>query len=187
MGTRWPKLHNNLSVQLWAFEGPAASLEVSRAGVDFARTRGLIGVLDFLLAGSLDLLIDVGELDEALAIADDMAPRTEGKGEVMDLVVLRAAQVRVSSLRGQSGSLGPPGRLARGDGQDDLDPDYVIIGLGSAALARASLGPDEATASLLDRIEMTPGTARVSTTPATFPPSFAPPWGSRIPNLPNVS
>ena len=101
------RLHNNLSVQLWGFEGPAASLEVSRAGVDFARARGLIGVLDFLLAGSLDLLIDVGELDEALAIADDMAPRKEAKGDVVDLVVLRAAQVRVSSLRGQGDHLAP--------------------------------------------------------------------------------
>ena len=75
------KLHNNLCVHLWGFEGPAASLEVGRAGVDFARARGLIGVLDFLLAGSLDLLIDVGELDEALTIADDMAPRKEANGD----------------------------------------------------------------------------------------------------------
>ena len=37
-------------------------------------------------------------------------------------------------------------------------PDYVIIGVGSAALGAPLLGPDEATASLLVRIEMTAGT-----------------------------
>ena len=51
-------------------------------GSTFARTRGLIGVLDFLLAGVLDLLIDTGELDEALTIADDMAPGKEENGEL---------------------------------------------------------------------------------------------------------
>ena len=45
----------------------------------------------------------------------------------------------------------------------------MIIGLGSAALARALLGPDEATASLLVRIEMTPGTRETLTYSAYLP------------------
>jgi class 3 adenylate cyclase/tetratricopeptide (TPR) repeat protein len=163
------KLHNNLSAQLWGFEGPAASFEVSRAGVDFARSRGLIGVLDFLLAGDLDLLIDVGELDEALAIADDMAPRKEAKGDVADLVVLRAAQVRVSSLRGQGDRLASRIDWLEASVSELPTPDNVIIGLGSAALGRALLGPDEATASLLDRIETTPGTRETLTYSAYLP------------------
>jgi class 3 adenylate cyclase/tetratricopeptide (TPR) repeat protein len=165
------RLHNNLSVQLWGFEGPAAALAVSRAGVDFARTRGLIEVLDFILAGALDLLVDAGEFDEALAIADDMAPRKEAKGDVVDLVVLRAAQVRVSSLRGQGDRLAPRIDWLEATARELEIPDEVIIGLGSAALARAWLGQDEATASLLVRIEMTPGT-RETLNYATYLPSL---------------
>jgi class 3 adenylate cyclase/tetratricopeptide (TPR) repeat protein len=168
-GQELARLHNNLSVELWGFEGPAACLEVSRAGVDIARTRGLMGVLDFLIAGNLDVLIDVGEFDEALAIADDMAPRKEAKGDVVDLVVLRAAQARVSSLRGQSDRLAPRVEWLEARVSELQTPDDVIIGLGSAALARALLGPDEATASLLVRIEMTPGTRETLTYSAYLP------------------
>ena len=64
-------------------------------------------VLDFLLAGILDLLIDTGELDEALTIADDMVPGKKENGELLDLVLLRAAQVRIASLRGQGDRLAP--------------------------------------------------------------------------------
>ena len=170
-GQEVAKLHNNLSVQLWGFEGPAASLEVSRAGVDFARARGLIGVLDFLLAGSLDLLIDVGEFDEALAIADDMAPGKEETGELVDLVELRAAQVRVSSLRGQGDRLAPRVDWLEAT-VSEAPPDSRRRDLSAWApplLARAWLGPDQATASLLDRIETTPGTRETLTYSAFLP------------------
>ena len=109
------KLHNNLSVHLLGFEGPAASLEVCRAGVDFARARGLIGVLDFLLAGSLDLLIDVGELDEALADRRRHGPAQGGeRGRVGSRRAPRCAGASVVLARTE-GSLGAPGRLAGGD------------------------------------------------------------------------
>jgi class 3 adenylate cyclase/tetratricopeptide (TPR) repeat protein len=152
------KLHNNLSWLLWGFEGPAASLSVSRAGIDFARTRGLIAVLDFLLAGSLDLLVDAGEFDEALEIADDMAPRMEAKGDVVELVGLRAAEVRVSSLRGLGDQVAARIDWLEATGREPESPDWMINRLGSAAFARAGLGQEEATASLLVQIEMTPGT-----------------------------
>ena len=109
------RLHNNLSLGLWEFEGPAASLEVLRAGVALARARGFTRVLDFLLPNIVSVLIDAGEFDEALEIADDTAPRLEGSGDVGALSELRAAQVWVLSLRGTRERSIATARLARGD------------------------------------------------------------------------
>ena len=39
-------LHNNLGSALWGFEGPAASLEVLREGIAYAKARGLTEMLD---------------------------------------------------------------------------------------------------------------------------------------------
>ena len=46
-------LHNNLAYVLWAFEGPAASLEEAQAGIAFAQPRGLTEIVDVLTVGTL--------------------------------------------------------------------------------------------------------------------------------------
>ncbi len=47
-------LHNNLGMDLWGFEGPAASLEVLRDGIAYAKARGLTEMLDVLTESVLD-------------------------------------------------------------------------------------------------------------------------------------
>ena len=48
-------LHNNLGWALWAFEGPAASLEVLREGIAYAKARGLTEMLDALTESTLEV------------------------------------------------------------------------------------------------------------------------------------
>ena len=135
------------------------------------------------------LLVDTGEHDEALEVAAEMAPRLEASGDVFDLVAVRAAQARILALRGQGAPRWPRSldwleSTARGT----EDPQLVVCGLGSAALARAALGQDEAAAALLAELEAYPG-ARDNQYYADLPPRDGAhrPGGSASPSSPSVS
>jgi tetratricopeptide (TPR) repeat protein len=148
-------LHNNLGFMLALFEGPAPSLEVLRAGIAFAKARGLGEMVHAITASTLEPLVDRGELDEALEVAARLAERLE-KEDVTDLVVVRAAQARILAWRGQAeqvaGSLEWLESTARGT--DDLH--LVAFGLGSSALARVGIGQDDRAAALLAEIDALP-------------------------------
>jgi hypothetical protein len=154
-GRRAANLLNNLGVGLWVYEGPVASLDVLREGKAFAQARGLVEMVNTLTATQLGPLIDSGELDEALGIAE----RVENfeNVDVMNLVDSRAAHARILVLRGQaarvSGWIDWLESTARGAGAMDSS----VIGLGSSAFARSGLRQDEAAAALLAQVEATPG------------------------------
>ena len=163
-------LHNNLGEALWTFQGPEASLEVLRAGIGSSQARGLAEMAFAIAASTIEPLTDRGKLDEALEVAAALADRHEAS-EVMlwDLTTVRAAQARILALRGQAervaGSLEWIESTVRGTG----DPQLVVRGLGSAAVARAALGHDDAAAALLAEMEATPGAYEIIYYPAFLP------------------
>ena len=103
-------LHNNLGSQLWSFEGPAASLEVLREGIAYAKARGLTEMLDALTQSLLDALVDTGEHDEALDARrrDGPTPRGE-RGRVRP----HRGPRRAGPDPRPAGSGRPGGRVAR--------------------------------------------------------------------------
>jgi tetratricopeptide (TPR) repeat protein len=147
-------LHANLGYLLWLFEGPAAFLEVLHAGIAFAQSRGLA---DFNTGGTLEALVDRGGLDEALAVAAQFGDRLEASEAVWDLIVVRAVQARILTLRGQSAQAAGSLRWLESRCRTAGSPEVAVVGLASSALARAALGQDEAAAALLAEIEATPG------------------------------
>jgi class 3 adenylate cyclase/tetratricopeptide (TPR) repeat protein len=163
-------LHNNLGEALWTFQGPEASLEVLRTGIGFAQARGLAEMAFAIAASTIEPLTDRGKLDEALEVAAALADRHEASEVVLwDLTTVRAAQARILALRGQAervaGSLEWIESTVRGTG----DPQLVVRGLGSAAVARAALGHDDAAAALLAEMEATPGSYEIIYYPAFLP------------------
>ena len=150
-------LQNNLGVQLWGFDGPAASLEVLREGIAYARARGLTESLDSLTQSALDALIDIGEHEEVLEIAAGVAPRLEASGNVFDLVGIRALQVRILALRGKGSQVEEMLDWLEPAARGTEDTSLVVSGLGAAALVRAGIGQDEAAVALLTELEAYPG------------------------------
>ena len=150
-------LQNNFGVQVWGFDGPAASLAVLREGIAYAKARGLTESLDSLTQSAIDALVDVGEHEEVLAIAADLGPRLEANGNIFDLAGIRAVQVKVFALRGEGleveALLDWLEPAARGTG----DASLVVSGLGAAALARAGIGQRTAAAALLTELDAYPG------------------------------
>jgi hypothetical protein len=138
---------------LWTAEGPAASLEVSRDGIAYARARGLTEVLGTLTGGALDALIEVGEVDEAYEAAAEMAPYLESSGDVFDLIVVRSAQARIAALRGQGIEVEAVLDWLESNARWTEDLQSIVGGLTSSALARADLGQGQAAAALLTELE----------------------------------
>ena len=135
-------LHNNLGWALWPFEGPAATLEVLREGIAYAKARGLTGCSTRSRESSLDVLVDTGSHDEALALAAEIAPRLRGeRGRVRPQRAsapcrLGSSPCGVRARRWSSGSTGsrpPPG--------NSETRRTSSSGLASAALGRAGRRP----------------------------------------------
>ena len=162
-------LHNNLGLDLWAFEGPVASLVVMRAGIAFARSRGLAEAADATAASALDGLFEVGELDEALEIAAELDGRIVGE-DVFDLIEVRSAQVRIHAMRGETEASATHEWLEV-TGRSLPDPQFVVLGLGPSALARHRLGEDDRATSLLAELESTSG-AKETMVYAAYVPAF---------------
>jgi class 3 adenylate cyclase/tetratricopeptide (TPR) repeat protein len=150
-------LHNNLGVTLSAFEGPAASLEVLREGIAYAKPRGLTEMLDSLAQGTLDALVDTGAHEEALILAAELVPRLEASGDVFDLISARAAQARILALRGEGAQAAEVLDWLEPMARGTEFPQIVVSGLGSSALVRAGLGQDKTTVALLAELESYPG------------------------------
>jgi class 3 adenylate cyclase/tetratricopeptide (TPR) repeat protein len=149
-------LHNNLGVTLSAFEGPAASLEVLREGIAYAKPRGLSEMVDSLTQSTLDALVDTGAHEEALILAAELVPRLEASGDVFDLISAHAARARILALRGQSGQAAEVLDWLELQARGTKDPQIVVSGLGSSALVRAGLGQDKIAVALLADLESYP-------------------------------
>jgi len=150
-------LHNNLAAVLGAFEGPAASLQMVREGLAFARPRGLTEITDTLTTGMLDQLVEVGEHEQALELADQLAAQLETSGDTMGLAAVRAAETLILTLRGQAGEM--VGTLAwiETTSRDSGAPEYIVICLSVVAFAHAALAHPDRAAALLTEIHLTPG------------------------------
>ena len=145
-------LLNNLGVILWAADGPAASLKVLREGIDLANARGLAAMAEIMMSNTLDSLFDLGRIDEALGEAAEMAPSIESSGGDANLIGVRAVQARISLLRGHVANVAALDWLESA-ARDTGDPQLVVVGLGSAALARSGFGQNEAASALLTEVE----------------------------------
>ncbi|MDP9260194.1 MAG: AAA family ATPase [Actinomycetota bacterium] len=149
-------IYANFGETLWAFEGAVAALEAMRSGIAFAQDRGLAETVTYITGSTLDPLFGHGAFDEALEVAAAIVERSENT-DITAQVNARAAQARILSLRGHArqvaGSLDWLESTAAGAGA----PDYAVIGLASAALARAALEQADAAATLLAEILATPG------------------------------
>jgi tetratricopeptide (TPR) repeat protein len=142
-------LLGNMSYKLWLLEGPAAALEVILE-TSPSRRPAVDGGAESTRAFMLDLLFDMGEIDDV--VAGVQAFGLEEGGDTFASLVVRALQARVACLCGGHDIvdlLDSLEQVARGT----EDPDSVVGGLGSSALARAELGQERPAAALLSELE----------------------------------
>ena len=180
-------LHNNYAIVLWPVEGPGAALEVLQAGIAFARARGLTEMTEGLTGSTLDALVETGEHEQALTLATELATDLEASGSLFDLVIARTVQSRILTLRGQASRVADTLDWLEATIRETGQLDMLVVGLGTAAIARAALAqPDHAT-TLLDEIDATPGSRDTSTTRRCCLRWCAPPSPPTTPSSPTSS
>jgi tetratricopeptide (TPR) repeat protein len=87
-------LYNNLALELWPWEGPAASLTASEEGIDFCHRRGITSMGTAIAVQNLTFLADRGRTGEVLDRAELLAEQGETMG---DLAI--AMEAWITSLR----------------------------------------------------------------------------------------
>jgi class 3 adenylate cyclase/tetratricopeptide (TPR) repeat protein len=158
----------NLGETLWVFEGAEAALESMREGIAFVKDRGIIETVNYITGSMLDPLYGHGAFDEALEVAAGI----EGRPENVDMTALvnaRAVRARILALRGEVEQVADSLDWLESTSTKAGAPEYAVIGLVSAALARAALGEDEASATLLAELLTTPGAREIQYYPIYLP------------------
>ena len=136
------------------------ALEIMRFAIGFAQERGLAEAVNYITGSTLDPLYGNGAFDEALELAAAIAERSEN-ADVTAQVSAVAAQARILSLRGQASRVGGSLDWLESTARRAGAPEYAVIGLAAAALARAALGQNDAAATLLDEVLATPGAREI--------------------------
>ena len=162
-------LHNNLGMALWTLKGPKAALPVLREGIAFAEPRGLTGWVVTISVSTLDSLTDLGALDEAYDVATQLVEHLQSTGDVWDLLGVRNVLVRVLALRGQAERVARDLAWLESSAREQGSPEDLLIGLGSAALAHASLLEGDLASELLREVAATPSTRDTQYYPALLP------------------
>jgi class 3 adenylate cyclase/tetratricopeptide (TPR) repeat protein len=148
-------IYGNFGEILWASEGAVAALEVMRSGIAFTQDRGIAEMVNYITGSTLDPLYGHGAFDEALEVAAGIVDRSDA--DVTAQVNARSAQARIFSLRGQAPQIAGSLDWLESTAARAGAPDYAVIGLAAAALARASLEQNDAAATLLAEILAMPG------------------------------
>jgi tetratricopeptide (TPR) repeat protein len=101
LGREVAVIYNNLAENAWPVEGPRQRLELAREGSRFARRRGIEEVALSLDTAAVTALAELGSLEEAIGLAEELAPRLEETGNLLNLLEVRSAQLWALSVRGE--------------------------------------------------------------------------------------
>ncbi len=142
-------LDNNLAIARYPFDGPETSLRTFEDAVAFCDERGLVEVSGVLNASIPGLLIELGRVDEALALSERLGVEYEGRSVTQFAVEVEAVELQARVARGDQSLVERAEQLvsrAKLALVADLEP-YAVA---SAAAAFAVDAPERLVAVLTD-------------------------------------
>jgi class 3 adenylate cyclase/tetratricopeptide (TPR) repeat protein len=150
-GRQAAALMNVHAMRLAGLEGAPASIQSLRAGLAFARIRG-ISSFDLLMTVGLGAQLSAaGELDDSLEVLDAAAGRAEVSGNTWLLARARALAVRVLVLRGRPVDAAPSAWFEALAGEGAHAAQRSLC-LGAAAILHAAFDERTAAAEQLSAI-----------------------------------
>jgi tetratricopeptide (TPR) repeat protein len=72
LGHATANAYNNLAYYLWSTDGPAVALEIHEEALEFCERRGIEDLGQYIKAGGLDYLFELGRWDELLSLSDEL-------------------------------------------------------------------------------------------------------------------
>ncbi|MGZ4401218.1 MAG: hypothetical protein ACXVYM_10140, partial [Gaiellaceae bacterium] len=169
LGRETASQYNNLGLVQWAIEGPAKALETCNAGIDFCERRGIVDFSRAIASSSLDLLVQLGEWDDALSLGESLAELTEASGATLELIEARRSLAKVFSYRGEEERASAHADWLVTAARDSGEAQLVAAAFGPAALAHLATGKSERARALLAELEHTPGVGEILFYPAFLP------------------
>jgi class 3 adenylate cyclase len=149
-------LHNNLALVAWEYEGPQQALAACREGIDFSERRGIAEFALGIAAMSTTFLAEVGQTEQALAEAEQLAERLQAAGSI-NFTEPRSLQLRLLAERGaheHAPDADEPVASARESGEPQM---CALAFTAAARLLRAQRQTQQALA-LLSELEQVAGT-----------------------------
>jgi class 3 adenylate cyclase/tetratricopeptide (TPR) repeat protein len=168
-GATTANLYNNLALQAWLYEGPQASLDISREGIEFCRRRGLHLMAETMAGGDAVLLAETGRSEEALSEAAPLADRLENAGD-LSFVDPRSLQLRLLTEQGRHQQAPSPEPMLK-TARDGGDPLWMAFAVAAAASLVRAQGHREQARLLLEELDRIPG-IRTDPTYATCLPGL---------------
>jgi tetratricopeptide (TPR) repeat protein len=156
LGREVALVHYNLAEALWQIEGPRSRLEALREGAAFAERRGIEEFVLAPAAVTVVALVELGSLEEAIALARGLVPRLEAAEDVSDLLSVRSAQVRVLTWRGEHAEAAPLADWAVGKARESAQAQFLAQAFPAAAALHLAVGEAADALALLDELERSP-------------------------------
>jgi class 3 adenylate cyclase/tetratricopeptide (TPR) repeat protein len=146
-------IYGNLSEASYVAEGTRAWLDVVAEGIAFAEERGLAEIALHLSTSRVAALVDSGNLAEAQALIDVLAPRLERAGDALNLVNIGVARIR-TSLRGIGSIDTADDALSNARGaRESGNPELLCQALPAAAAVQLQFGDRDGAIALLGELE----------------------------------
>jgi class 3 adenylate cyclase/tetratricopeptide (TPR) repeat protein len=162
LGRQVALLHNYLAEALGLTEGPRAQLETLREGRAFAERRGIEEFVFASVAGTVTALVEIGALAEAMALAGNVVPPLEAASDVVNLLQIRSAQVRVFTRRGDYIAAARLADWAVEKARESGQAQSVGQAFPPIAALRLGMGKADRAVELLDELERTPNVRAVA-------------------------
>lgn len=80
LGHATANAYNNLAYYLWSTDGPAVALEIHEEALEFCERRGIEDLGQYIKAGGLDYLFELGRWDELLSLSDELLDCSSAHG-----------------------------------------------------------------------------------------------------------
>jgi class 3 adenylate cyclase/tetratricopeptide (TPR) repeat protein len=148
LGRETALVYANLAESSPIIDGLRPALDLVAEGRAFSERRGIKNLVSSAEANAIDLLIDLGEYDQAAASADAFAHELESAGDEWVLVQVRAAQILLRARKGMpydreaaDWAVGFAQRLGEPQTSAGVNVDIAeaLLGQGEGPTARALL------------------------------------------------
>jgi class 3 adenylate cyclase/tetratricopeptide (TPR) repeat protein len=143
-------------VNLLIFEhlvrGPFAALEIYESVLEFSQQRGLSEMIDLSRVFALEPMLDVGRIDQLLALASEVEQRLVAAGNDFGLIYTRSALLRTWTHLGQPARIEATAAWLEAAARKTGAVEDFVAGLAASAIGRAAIGQVDAACALIEEL-----------------------------------
>jgi class 3 adenylate cyclase/tetratricopeptide (TPR) repeat protein len=146
--------YTNLGHFLWLMEGPRQAMAAKEEGDEFARQRGLEGVMGWNRSELVWMLFDLGEWDDLITLADERIAAAREDFRIQSATMVVTYKAIVLALRGALSEAAALRDEFLPQAREALDPQVLVPALTAAALIEEASGNLPGALKLVEEVEL---------------------------------